>query len=193
MFQIDDTIISTELIEDCFICDLSACKGECCIEGDSGAPLENEEVKIIEKLLPLIWDDLSPKAKELIEAQGVAYKDRDDEMVTSIVNGKDCVFTYYDQEGVCKCAIEKAHREGKTDFYKPISCHLYPVRLQRYKSFTAVNYHRWKICREAVLLGMKENVKVYQFLKEPLVRRFGENWYNELDLMATEYIKSKNK
>ncbi|MDR1707312.1 MAG: DUF3109 family protein [Prevotella sp.] len=191
MFQINDTIVASDIIEESFICNLSVCKGECCVEGESGAPLENEEVKIIEDLLPQVWDDLSPEAQNIIKQQGVAYKDDDGEMVTSIVNGKDCVFTYYDEEGVCKCAIEKAYREGRVDFYKPISCHLYPIRLQKYNSFTAVNYHRWSICRAAVLLGKKEGLKIYQFLKEPLVRRFGEDWYNELALVAEEYNRSK--
>lgn len=190
MFQIDDTIVASDIIEENFLCDLSACKGECCVEGESGAPLEDEEVKIIEDLLPLVWDDLSPEAQALIEEKGVAYKDYDGEMVTSIVNGKDCVFTYYDEKGICKCAIEKAYREGKTDFYKPISCHLYPIRLQRYKEFTAVNYHRWSVCKFAVALGDREGLKIYQFLKEPLIRKFGEEWYKELSLIAEEYNKS---
>ena len=193
MFQINDTVVASDIIEESFICNLSVCKGECCVEGESGAPLENQEVKIIEDLLPQVWDDLSPEAQNIIKQQGVAYKDDDGEMVTSIVNGKDCVFTYYDEHGVCKCAIEKAYREGRVDFYKPISCHLYPIRLQKYNSFTAVNYHRWSVCQAAVLFGKKEGVKIYQFLKEPLVRRFGEDWYNELALVAEEYNKSKSK
>lgn len=189
MFQIDDTIVASDIIEENFLCDLSACKGECCVEGESGAPLEDEEVKIIEDLLPQVWNDLSPEAQALIEEQGVAYKDYDGEMVTSIVNGKDCVFTYYDEKGICKCAIEKAYREGRVDFYKPISCHLYPIRLQRYKAFTAVNYHRWSVCKFAVELGNRNGLKVYQFLKEPLIRKFGEEWYKELSFIAEEYNK----
>ena len=192
MFQINDTIVSDEIIEENFLCDLSACKGECCVEGDSGAPLENEEVKIIEDLLSDVWEDLSPEAQKIIEKQGVAYKDSDGDMVTSIVNGKDCVFTYYDEKGMCKCAIEKAYREGRVDFYKPISCHLYPIRLQKYKEYIAINYHRWRVCKAAVELGNKNGLKVYQFLKEPLMRKFGENWYGELSLIAQEYDKMKN-
>lgn len=191
MIQIDDTIIALDVIEDNFLCDLSVCKGECCVEGESGAPLEKDEINEIEKILPLIRDDLSPAALAVIESQGVAYEDEDGEMVTSIVNGKDCVFTYYDKEGICKCAIEKAYRAGKTNFYKPISCHLYPIRLQKYNEFTAVNYHRWSVCHAAVTLGNKNKLKIYQFLKEPLIRRFGEAWYNELALVAEEYTKSK--
>ena len=192
MFQIKDTIVASDIIEESFLCDLSVCKGECCVEGDSGAPLEDEEVKIIEDLLPQVWDDLSPQAQNVINQQGVAYKDTDGEMVTSIVKGEDCVFTYYDDKGVCKCAIEKAYREGRVSFYNPISCHLYPIRLQRYRDFTAVNYHRWRVCKPAVALGKKEGLKIYQFLKEPLVRKFGEDWYKELVLVAEEYNKSKN-
>ena len=142
MLQIDDTIISLDLLDQRFVCDLDTCKGICCVEGDDGAPLEEEEVKIIEDLLPIIWDDLTEVSKALIKKQGVSYIDSDGEPVTSIVNGEECVFTYTDDQGQCKCAIEKAYREGKTDFYKPISCHLYPVRLQKYEEYTAVNYHQ---------------------------------------------------
>ncbi|MDR2955406.1 MAG: DUF3109 family protein [Prevotella sp.] len=193
MFQIDDTVIASDIIEENFLCDLSACKGECCVEGDSGAPLEDEEVTIIEGLLPEVWNDLSPQAQDVINESGVAYKDSDGEMVTSIINGKDCVFTYYDEKGICKCVIEKAYREGRVDFYKPISCHLYPIRLQRYKDFTAVNYHRWRVCKPAVQLGNKKGLKIYQFLKEPLIRKFGEEWYNELEIIGEEYKKEFNK
>ena len=193
MFQIGDAIVASDIIEENFLCDLSACMGECCIEGDAGAPLEEDEVKIIEDLLSEVWDDLSPAAQAVIKEHGVAYRDHDGDMVTSIVNGKDCVFTYYDEKGICKCTIEKAYREGRTNFYKPISCHLYPIRLQKYKDFTAVNYHRWSICKAAVLLGKKEGLKVYEFLKEPLIRRFGEDWYNELVLVAEEYKKAGYK
>ncbi|MFQ9315347.1 DUF3109 family protein [Dysgonomonas mossii] len=193
MFQIGDAIVASDIIEENFLCDLSACMGECCVEGDAGAPLEEDEVKIIEDLLSEVWDDLSPAAQVVIKEHGVAYRDHDGDMVTSIVNGKDCVFTYYDEKGICKCAIEKAYREGRTNFYKPISCHLYPIRLQKYKDFTAVNYHRWSICKAAVLLGKKEGLKVYEFLKEPLIRRFGEDWYNELVLVAKEYKKAGYK
>lgn len=193
MFQIGDAIVASDIIEENFLCDLSACMGECCVEGDAGAPLEEDEVKIIEDLLSEVWDDLSPAAQAVIKEHGVAYRDHDGDMVTSIVHGKDCVFTYYDEKGICKCAIEKAYREGRTNFYKPISCHLYPIRLQKYKDFTAVNYHRWSICKAAVLLGKKEGLKVYEFLKEPLIRRFGEEWYNELVLVAEEYKKAGYK
>lgn len=191
MLQIDDTIISLELLDERFVCDLSTCQGICCIEGDDGAPLEDNEVKIIEDLLPIIWDDLTEISKEVIRKQGVSYIDDDGEPVTSIVNGAECVFTYTDKDGTCKCAIEKAFREGKTDFYKPISCHLYPVRLQKYDEFIAVNYHRWNVCNCARKLGGKLGVPVYQFLKEPLIRRFGHEWFEQLEIADEEFKNKK--
>lgn len=192
MLQIDDTIISLDLLDEHFVCDLASCKGICCIEGDDGAPLEELEVKIIENILPLIWDDLTEKSKAVIEKQGISYIDDDGEPVTSIVNGAECVFTYIDESGIYKCAIEKAFREGKTDFYKPISCHLYPVRLQKYDEFTAVNYHRWNVCNCARKLGGKIKVPVYRFLKEPLIRRFGEAWFDQLEI-ADKELKVSDK
>ena len=136
----------------------------------------------MEEVLPIVWDDLAPEAREVINEQGVVYADQDGDMVTSIVNKKDCVFTCYDEKGYCYCAIEKAYREGKTDFYKPISCHLYPIRIGDYGEYKVANYHRWSVCKAAVLLGEKEDVRVYQFLKEPLIRKFGTAWYHELDI-----------
>ncbi len=193
MIQIDDTIISMDLFEKQFCCDLSECKGICCIEGDSGAPLEESEVPILEKILPVVWDDLSEKSKEIIEKQGVSYVDIEGDRVTSIVDGCECVFTYMDENGVCKCAIEKAYREGKIDFYKPISCHLYPVRLENLRNGTVgINIHRWKVCKAAFELGRKCGLPVYQFLKEPLIRRFGAEWYEKV-CIAAEEIKKMNK
>ncbi len=186
MLQIDDTIISLDILEEMFCCDLAACKGICCVEGESGAPIENEEIAQLTKVLPVVWDDLSPEAKEIIQKQGVAYIDEDGEYVTSIVNGKDCVFTCYTEDGTCICSIEKAFREGKTDFYKPISCHLYPIRVARYKEFKAVNYHQWSVCKPARICGRKNGLRVYQFLKEPLIRKFGKEWYGQLEIAAKE-------
>ena len=189
MIEIDDTIVSLDIVQDYFLCDLARCKGACCVEGDSGAPLEKEEIAKLEAALPHVWDDLSPKAREVIDRQGVAYIDTEGDIVTSIVNGKDCVFTYYDQTGTCKCAVEKAYREGKIDFYKPVSCHLYPIRVTQYRDFNAVNYHRWSVCKPAILLGRKEELRIYKFLKEPLIRKFGESWYQALDTCAVELDK----
>lgn len=186
MVQIDDVIVSLDVFWEKFLCDLHACKGECCIEGDAGAPVELEEVEKLEEVLPVIWDDLAPEAQEVINRQGVVYTDEEGDLVTSIVNGKDCVFTCYDEKGYCYCAIEKAYREGKCNFYKPISCHLYPIRIGDYGPYKAVNYHRWDVCKAAVLLGKKENLPVYKFLKEPLIRKFGAEWYQELENVAKE-------
>lgn len=189
MLQIGTALVSLDLIERFFCCDLSKCLGECCIEGDAGAPINEEEYDTLKKILPEIWDDLLPKAQEVIKQQGVAYVDEEGDLVTSIVDGKNCVFTCYGDNGMCYCAIEKAYREGRVDFYKPISCHLYPVRIDEYKDFSAVNYHRWKICKAAEVLGRKNNIRVYQFLKEPLTRRFGKEWYDELCVACEAYLE----
>lgn len=191
MIQIDNTLVSLDVLECQFLCGLSHCKGACCVEGDSGAPLQKKEIAELEKALPVIWDDLSPKAQEIIKKQGVAYMDEEGDIVTSIVNGKDCVFTCYDTDGTCKCAVEKAYREGKLSFYKPVSCHLYPIRVTEYDKFSAVNYNRWNICKAAEVLGKKEKLPVYKFLKEPLIRRFGQKWYAALEEVAAEWEKQK--
>lgn len=192
MLQIQDTLISLDVIEQKFCCNLTHCRGICCVEGDCGAPVELEEVAELENALPHIWDDLADEAKQLIKEQGVVYADRQGELVTSIVNGKDCVFTCYDSEGTCLCAVEKAWREGKISFMKPISCHLYPIRTKKYPDYTAVNYQEWSICSGARLFGQQIGLPVYQFLKEPLVRKFGQDWYDELNI-AAEHLKKGMK
>ena len=193
MLQIGDVLVSLDVVEREFVCNLSACRGACCIEGDAGAPITEEEHVLLKTLLPEVWNDLTPAAREVIRAQGVAYVDEEGDLVTSIVNGKDCVFTCYGEDGMCMCAIEKAFREGRISFYKPLSCHLYPVRISRYPSFTAVNYHRWKICKAAEVLGRKEGVRVYRFRREPLIRCFGQEWYDELDGAAEAYLQQKER
>ena len=191
MIQIEDVVISTDIFTEKFVCNLNACKGECCIEGDAGAPVEVEEVAELEKVLPVVWDNLAPEAQEIIKKQGVVYTDQDGALVTSIVDNKDCVFTCHDENGYCYCAIEKAYREGKCNFYKPVSCHLYPIRVENYGPYKAINYHRWDVCKSAVILGKKNHVPVYKFLKEPLIRKFGELWYEKLcdcaELWLREY------
>ena len=191
MIQIANTLLSNDIFEAQFICDLCKCKGQCCVDGESGAPLTREEHDRIQEILPEIWDDLSPKAQELISKQGISYTDTDGELVTSIVNGEECVFTYFDENGICKCAIDTAYREGRITVQKPISCHLYPIRLTEYADYTAVNYHQWSVCRPAVKLGRKEGVPLYRFLREPLIRRFGEEWYREVCEVATLLEKEK--
>lgn len=190
MIQIDDTIISVDCLTEKFCCDLEACKGECCIEGDAGAPVELEEVAALEEALPVVWSMLSASAQAVIDRQGVVYTDEEGDLVTSIVNGKDCVFTCYGEDGTCYCALERAYREGKTSFYKPISCHLYPIRLKKVGDCMALNYNRWDVCKMAVVKGRQLDLPVYRFLKAPLIRRFGEAWYAELE-SAVEELKQQ--
>ena len=191
MYQIGDVLISDEVLTERFVCDLEKCMGACCIEGDAGAPVDLDEIMQIEEVLPVIWDQLSIPARKVINKQGVAYSDSEGQLVTSIVNGKDCVFTCYDEKGGCYCALEKAYREGKTQFYKPLSCHLYPIRHKKVGDLDALNYHRWDVCKAAVLLGEQLDVRVYEFLKEPLIRKFGEEWYHELEDAVVE-LKKRN-
>lgn len=193
MLQIQDTLVSLDLAEQFFCCDLGSCLGECCVEGDAGAPVTEEEKKKLEEILPEIYDELLPAAREVIDSQGVTYIDEEGDLVTSIVGGRDCVFTCYEPGGLCHCAIERAYRQGRIDFCKPVSCHLYPLRLTEYPTFTAVNYHRWKICKCAEVLGRKNGVRLYQFLRGPLERRFGKEWYDELSAACEAYIKEYSK
>ncbi|HAB41928.1 MAG TPA: DUF3109 domain-containing protein [Porphyromonadaceae bacterium] len=189
MLQIQNALVSLDLAEEFFVCDLAKCLGQCCIEGDAGAPITEDEKKKLEEVLPVVWDDLLPAAREVIERQGVAYTDEEGDLVTSIVDGRDCVFTTYAPGGMCLCAVEKAFREGKCDWRKPMSCYLYPLRLTEYPDFTAVNYHRWKICKCACTLGRKEGVRLYEFMRGPLTERFGAEWYDELKQACEAYLE----
>ena len=191
ILEVGGILISSEIITECFCCDYEKCKGICCVEGDAGAPVTLDEIAAIEDSLDTVWSDLSASAQSVIDKQGVAYADRDGDMVTSIVRGKDCVFTCYDDKGTCYCAIEKAYREGRVNFYKPVSCHLYPIRVGDYGPYKALNYHRWDVCKVAVLKGQQAGVPVYKFLKEPLIRKFGQAWYDELCDAAEELKKQK--
>ncbi len=191
MLDIQNVLVSLDLAERFFCCDLDSCHGECCIEGDAGAPITKEEYERLKSLAPVIWDSLLPQAQAEIDRSGVGYIDEEGDLVTSIIGGKNCVFTCYGADGMCQCALEKAYREGKTDFRKPISCYLYPVRITEYAKFTAVNYHRWKICRPAEKLGRKLGIRLYQFLKDPLIARFGQAWYDELCEACEAYIAQK--
>lgn len=193
MLQIQNTLVSLDLIERFFECDLSSCLGACCIEGDAGAPLSEEELARLKEIMPKVYPLLSPAAQRVVDEQGPAYYDQDGDLVTSIVDGRDCIFTTYAPGGMCLCALEKAHREGKIPFFKPQSCHLYPVRLKEYDGFTAVNLHRWKICKCAEVLGRKNKIRAYEFLKQPLINKFGQEWYDELELTAREYLKYKEE
>ena len=194
-----DVLVSSDILTEKFCCDLAACKGECCVEGDEGAPVTMDEIAQIEDCLDAVWGDLSASAQSVIDRKGIAYTDRDGELVTSIVNGKDCVFTYYDDlidretgnviEGCCLCALEKACRAGKTQFMKPISCALYPIREKRFANgLVGLNYNRWTVCKDAVRKGEELGMPVYQFLAEPLKRRFGDKWYEELCQLAQQLL-----
>lgn len=207
IIEIKDTLVSMDIITEEFCCDLEACKGKCCIIGDAGAPVSMDEVMELENVLDEVWDDLSASAQAVIDKQGVVYTDQEGDLVTSIVNGKDCVFTYYDDltlslpddnggerqctiPNCCLCATEKAFRAGRTSWCKPISCALYPIRVKELKNgLTALNYHQWDICADGRRKGRELHMSVYKFLREPLIRRFGQEWYDELCLVAEEVKK----
>jgi hypothetical protein len=186
MFQLKNTIVSEQIIENDFVCNLNACKGECCVAGEAGAPLEEEEVQIIEKIYEDVKPFLRPEGIAAIEEQGTSIVTDLGELETTLVNGAECAYVAFNDKGFASCGIEDAYNAGKTDFRKPISCHLYPVRVQKYSSFSAVNYHKWPICDDACTLGKELQVPVYKFVKEALTRKFGEAWYQELEKAATE-------
>jgi hypothetical protein len=180
IIEIDDILVSSDIFTEEFCCDLDACKGICCVEGDAGAPVTLDEIGGIEDALDTVWDNMSASAQAVVDKQGVAYTDRDGDLVTSIVGGKDCVFTCYEGD-CCLCALERAYRSGKTGFCKPISCALYPIREKRLgNGMIALNYNRWDVCRDAVKKGRELHLPVYKFLKEPLIRRFGAEFYEKL-------------
>lgn len=190
IIEIDNVLVSTDIFTEYFCCDLDACKGICCVEGDAGAPVTIDEIAGIEDAIDTVWDDLLATAQAVIDKQGVAYTDRDGDLVTSIVGGKDCVFTCY-EKGCCLCALERAWRAGKTAFCKPISCALYPIREKKLSNgMVALNYNRWDVCHDAVKKGNELRLPVYRFLRDPLVRRFGEDFYQQLcdaaQLIASE-------
>jgi len=183
MLQIGNAIVSLDVIEKKFICDFGKCKGACCIEGDSGAPLDEDEKAILEEIYPQIKEYLSEKGIAEIEKQGTSVIDFEGDLVTPIINDKECVYTVF-ENGLALCGIEKAFLDGKISYRKPISCSLYPIRIEKYPEFDAVNYDKWSICAPARELGFKMGTPVYKFLKEPLIRKYGEDWYKELEYAA---------
>ena len=201
IIDVSGVLISSDIIFERFCCDLEKCKGRCCVEGDAGAPVTMDEVMEIENVLDIVFEDLSEKAQEVILEQGVVYNDREGDLVTSIVDGKDCVFTYYDDidldncvkvNGCCLCLLEKAYRDGKSSFCKPMSCALYPIRVKTFKGgLVGLNYNRWNVCDCAREKGRELDIPVYRFLREPLIRRFGEEWYKELEEVAEQLLKTK--
>ncbi len=190
ILEISNILVSSDIITENFCCDLDKCKGICCVEGDAGAPVTLDEIGGIEAVLDTVWDDMSASAQAVVDKQGVAYTDRDGDLVTSIVGGKDCVFTCY-ENGCCLCALERAYRAGKTGFCKPISCALYPIREKKFRDgIVALNYNQWDVCRDAVRKGNELKLPVYKFLERPLVRRFGQEWYDELCAVAEAFLAS---
>ena len=188
MFQLGKTIVSEEILEREFVCNLSACKGTCCIDGDAGAPLSEEETKIMEAIYPKVKPYLRPEGIAAIEAQGTWVKGEDGDFETTLIEGKDCAYVIFDGD-TALCGIEQAYNEGIVDWKKPVSCHLYPIRVKDFTEFTAVNYDKWHICDDACTLGKELQVPVYKFVKEALVRRFGEDWYLELEKVALDLKK----
>lgn len=189
MIQIDDKLISEDLFSEKFVCDLTKCKGICCVEGDAGAPLDEDETKILEEIYPKIKPYLRPEGIKAIEEQHTHTVDIDGDLVTPLVNNAECAYVIFDENGYTKCGIEKAYEEGVIDYQKPISCHLYPIRIKSYSDFDAINYHEWNVCSDACTLGKELNVKVYKFLKKPLIRKYGEEFYTILSEAAEEWEK----
>ncbi|HRI27832.1 MAG TPA: DUF3109 family protein [Chitinophagales bacterium] len=187
MLVINNIIISNDVVEEQFVCNLTACKGACCVEGDCGAKLEPDELAVLDQIYPLVEPYLTHEGKQTIAQNGRYVLDPDPEVgyTTPLINGAACAYIRFDEMGIAKCGIQKAYEEGLIDFPKPISCHLYPIRTKPFNNhFEAVNYERWSICKPACKLGKKLKVPVYVFLKEPLIRKYGQDFYNQLDAMA---------
>jgi hypothetical protein len=189
MFQLGKTLVSEEIVEKDFVCNLSACKGACCINGDAGAPLEKEETKILEEIYPKIKSFLRKEGIDAIEKQGTWVTGDFGELETPLINEADCAYVIFDKKNTALCAIEEAYNQGVIDWKKPVSCHLYPIRVTDYNEFSAVNYNKWEICDDACTLGKELQVPVYKFVKQALVRKFGEDWYSELEKVAENYLK----
>lgn len=181
MILVGNTVLSDDIKEKFFVCDLEACKGACCVEGDAGAPLEEEETKILEEIYPVVKDYITPEGQKVIEEKGVWVIDSDgDKGTPTIGDNKECAYALYDEKGILKCGIEQAYLDGKVSWKKPISCHMYPIRITKYDQFDALNYDRWHICDPACQLGNSLQVPIYKFLKDALIRKYGEAWYEEL-------------
>ncbi len=187
MFQLGKTIVSEDIIQKDFVCNLSACKGACCVDGEAGAPLELEETKILVDIYPKVKPFLRKEGIAAIEQQGTFTTNDFGEHETPLIDGADCAYVFFDKKGTALCAIEEAYNQGVIDWKKPVSCHLYPIRVKDYTEFSAVNYHKWEICDDACTLGKELQVPVYKFVKQALIRKFGEDWYIELEKVAEKY------
>lgn len=192
MIDIDGKIVALDVIEEYFVCDLNACKGICCVEGDAGAPLTEEEIHVLEDIYEDVEPFLRPEGRAAIEKQGHWVIDADGDYTTPLVEGKECAYVIF-EKGIALCGIEKAYREKKIDFQKPISCHLYPIRITSYEKFDAVNYDRWPICAPACACGDRLKVPVYKFVKTALIRKYGEDWFKQLEIAANMLNEEKNK
>jgi len=192
MFQLGKTIVSEDIIKKDFVCNLSACKGACCIDGDAGAPLEKDEVDILKDIYPKIKPFLRQEGIDVIENQGTSVTNDFGELETPLINGADCAYVIFDENKTALCAIEEAYNQGEVNWKKPVSCHLYPIRTRDYSEFSAVNYDQWEICDDACTLGKELQVPVYKFVKEALIRKYGEDWYAELEKVAVEMLKNKS-
>jgi hypothetical protein len=186
MVEIGRTLVSIDLFREFFLCDLLTCKGACCVEGDSGAPLTPGEADTICQIYPVFKTFLTEEHRLYIDIQGFSVIDQEGDLVTPLVKNRECAFSFYDEAGILKCAIERAYQEGRTDFRKPVSCHLFPLRIQSYRHYDAVNFEKVGICDPGRECGMKNNMPMYRFLKEPLIRRFGENWFRKLESIAND-------
>jgi hypothetical protein len=189
MIAIDNTLVSEDILEKKFLCDLTACKGACCVAGDSGAPLDKDELEILDKIYPAVKPYMVPKGIKAVEKRGSYVIDSDGDYTTTLVSaGAECAFVYFDENAVAKCAIEKAYLEKKIDWQKPISCHLYPIRITKYKTYDAVNYSKWNVCKPACVCGEKMDLPIYKFLKQPLIRKYGKEWFKQLEKSAKLYL-----
>lgn len=196
MFIVQSIIVGDEIIEKQFKCNLTACKGACCFEGDFGAPLEKEELSILEAIWPDVKPYLTEEGKKAIEEQGLyTYYEDNESYGTPLIEKGPCAYIQYDANHIAHCGIEIAYRNGSTTFRKPISCHLYPIRISKneHTGFEAMNYEKWHICSPACTLGKKENIFVYQFLKEAIIRKYGAEFYEELDQLAENYMGRAEK
>ncbi|MDG5490822.1 DUF3109 family protein [Psychroserpens sp. SPM9] len=187
MFQLGKTIVSEDIIEKDFVCNLSACKGACCIDGDAGAPLDADEVEKLKTIYPKVKPFLRQEGIDAIEKQGTHITTDFGDFETPLINGADCAYVIFDDKKTALCGIEEAYNQGEISWKKPVSCHLYPIRIKEYSEFSAVNYDKWEICDDACALGKELQVPVYKFVKEALIRKFGENWYLELEKVAQNY------
>ena len=191
MLIVENCIISENIADRCFCCDLEQCKGVCCVEGDCGAPLDADEIPILERVYPQVKPYMTAEGIAEVEAHGVSSLDNEKKPCTPLVNNRECAYITWGEDGKAFCAIERAFREGKIDYMKPISCHLYPIRIDTYGEFDAVNYHEWDVCKCAVKMGEACGMPLYKYLKEPLVRKYGEAWYQELVQECETFLSKK--